>query len=173
MYELASKIQHIPILSLQTGEVAGWTRRPMIELATLEIIAFYCEKKQNRQALILLSRDIRQFAPDCIIVDSEEELTNPDDIIRLKSSRKANFNPLDKPVISDAGRKLGQVEDYSINLETCRIQKLYVRGSLFRLWPGPQLTIDRTQIIDVTPHQIVVRDSLAKAPTLPVEAVPD
>ncbi|MDB5179083.1 MAG: hypothetical protein JWN01_1026 [Patescibacteria group bacterium] len=173
MYILASNLRNLPIISLQTGEAIGSSHRPVIDIATFEIVAFRCESARGRRPLILLSRDIRQLATDCMIIDNEEELTEPEDIIRLKGLLGTDYTPLEKAVVADTGRKLGQVEDYSINLETCRIQKLYVRGSLFRAWLGSSLIIDRTQIIDITPKRITVRDSIVKSPILPTDAIPE
>lgn len=76
-------------------------------------------------------------------------------------------------MVSDAGRKLGTVDDYSINLESNRVQKLYVRGGMLSSWLGTNLTIDRTQIIDVTPQKITVREATIKSPIMPAEPVPE
>lgn len=172
MYALASNIQSSPVISLQTGTTVAWAKGIILDIATLEIKAFRCVDDETGHNLILLSRDIRQFAQDCIIVDSPDELSNPDDIVRLKAMLSQSYNPIDKPVVSDSGRKLGSVEDYSLNLETCRIQKLFVRQSMIRSWLGSSLIIDRTQIVDISPKQITVRDAHVKGTILPTEPVP-
>jgi len=173
MYELASQMESLPVISLQTGEVVGLAREPVFDIADLEIIAYRCESARGKQALILLARDIRQLASDCIIIDSEDELTEPGDLVRLGPQLEAGYSPLGKSVVSDTGRKLGHVEDYSLNLETGRVQKLHVRQSLLRAWLGSSLIIDRTQILDITPRLITVRDATIKAPVLAAEPIPD
>ncbi len=173
MYAQASQMQSLPVISLQTGEVVALTRSPVIDIATLEVRAYRCEGIRGKQPLILMSRDIRQLATDCLIIDNEEELVEPADIVRLQSLIEANYNPLDKPVISDTGRKLGHVEDYTVNLETNRVQKLHVRQSILRAWLGNSLVIDRSQIIDITPKLITVRDATVKAPLLQTEPIPE
>jgi uncharacterized protein YrrD len=174
MYALASQMDNLPIISLQTGEPIAWVRQPIIAVATLEILAFRCESGHQKHPKLLMIRDLRQLAPDCIIVDTEDELTDPEDIVRLKTMLKSSYNPMDKMVVSDTGRKLGSVEDYSVNLETHRVQKLHVRQSLLRSWIGSSLIIDRTQIIDITPQRITVRDSTIKAGMIadPVPEIP-
>lgn len=173
MYCLASQMGGLPIISLQTSEAVALARTPVIDIATLEILAFHCNGAHNKHPLLLMTADIRQMAADCIIVDSEDELTNPDDIVRLQKLIHDDFSPLGKPVVSDIGRKLGSVDDYSINLETNRIQKLYVRGGLLRSWLGTNLIVDRTQIIDITPQKITVREATIKSPIMQSEPVPE
>ncbi len=172
MYTQVSAVTNLPVISLQTGDVVAWTCKPVLEIETLAIIAFLCTAADTKRSLILMSSDIRQIADDCAIVDSAEELTDPSDIIRLQPALLADYTPLDKLVVSDTGRRLGRVHDYTINLETTRIQKLLVRGSLLNIWFGPKLTVDRTQIIDITPTRITVRDVTIKAPVLAPKALP-
>jgi sporulation protein YlmC with PRC-barrel domain len=174
MYGQASQMQSLPVISLQTGEVVAVTRLPVIDISTLDIQAYRCESMRTKQSLILMARDIRQLAADCLIVDTEEELMEPTDIIRLQAMLKADYNPLDKAVVSDTGRKLGHVEDYTINLETNCVQKLQVRQSILRSWLGTtSLVVDRSQIIDVTPKLITVRDATVNAPIMQSEPVPE
>jgi sporulation protein YlmC with PRC-barrel domain len=173
MYARASKLENLPVISLQSGEAVAWIKQPVINISTFEILAFECDSTNHNRPVILLTNDIRQLAADCVIVDSDDELAEPDDIIRLTAIIKADYTPLDKPVISDLGRKLGSVEDYTINLDTSRIQKLYVRQSLFRAWLGSSLTIDHSQIVEVTPQRIIVRDVTIRAPAIHPEPMPE
>jgi sporulation protein YlmC with PRC-barrel domain len=163
----------LPIISLQTSEAVALARSPIIDIATLEIQAFHCRGAQGHQPLLLMTRDIRQMATDCIIIDSADELADPSDIIRLQQLIEDAYSPIGKMVISDAGRKLGTVDDYSINLDTNRVQKLYVRGGILSSWLGTNLAIDRTQIIDITPQKITVREATIKSPLLPSEPIPE
>ncbi|HUD11726.1 MAG TPA: PRC-barrel domain-containing protein [Candidatus Saccharimonadia bacterium] len=173
MYALASQMDSLPIISLQTGEAVAWSRQPIIDVGSLEILAFRCESARKKSQKILMARDIRQLASDCIIIDDEDELTDPAEIVRMKSMISSSYNPIDKLVVSDTGRKLGSVEDFTINLESNRVQKLHVRQSLLRSWMGSSLVVDRTQIIDIAPHRIVVRDSTVKATLLRNEPIPE
>lgn len=172
MYLLASQLKELPIISLQSGEPVAWTRQPILDAATLEMVAFHCHTVQATSPLILMTRDIRQLASDCIIVDSEDDLTDPTDLVRFQPLMEANYTPLDKPVSTESGRKLGRVEDYTVNLDTSRLQKLHVRQSLFHAWIGANLIIDRSQIIDVSPQHIIVREATEKLTSLP-EAYPE
>jgi sporulation protein YlmC with PRC-barrel domain len=160
MYILASDIENLPVISLQTGETIARLHRPVIDMGRLEISAFRCEDMSSHESHILLPRDIRQFASDGLLIDNEDELSGEDDVVRMRPLMKQDFNPRGKTVVSDLGRRLGSVDNYSINLETKRIQKLYLKQPLLRSWMGTNLTIDRTQILDVTPKKIVVRDSV-------------
>lgn len=161
-------------MSLQSGETIATITDLIVDPGNLELVAFRCESSHTdlRQPLLLV-RDIRQTALDCVIIDSEEELCEAEDIIRLKKLLELDFTPFHKIVITDLGRHLGHVEDFTINLDTYRLQKLYVKRPLWRSWLGASLIIDRMQIIDVTTKHFVVRDATLKSPSLATEPVPE
>jgi sporulation protein YlmC with PRC-barrel domain len=174
MYALASKLIPLPVLSLQTGATVATVKGLILDSASLEVVAFTCDVPGRvGPEITLMLRDVRELALDCVIVDSEDELTELNDIVRLKALRAENFTLTRKLVVSDMGRRLGNIEDYTINIQTNKIQKLYVKQSVVRSFFGSSLIIDRTQIVDVTPKQIVVREATLKAGMLSREVVPD
>lgn len=173
MYVLVSKLESLPVMSLQTGETIATIDRPVIDVGSLKVAAYLCDRLPRGHQLMLMVQDIRQIAGDCIIIDSEDELTDANDVVRLQEILRQNFSPLDKTVVTELGQKLGSVEDFTVNLEDSRIQKLYIRQPLFRSWVNSSLIIDRTQIVDVTPKQITVRDAGTKVPVLAPEPTPE
>lgn len=174
MYALASKLVPLPVLSLQTGTNVATTKAVILDPALLEVVAFSCITDSRKAGdIALMLRDVRELALDCVIVDSDEDLIELDEIVRLRALKADNFQLVGKKVVSDMGRRLGSVEDYTVNTDTNRIQKLYVTQSIIRSFFGSSLIIDRTQIIDVTPRQIVVKEATLKAGVLTGEAVPD
>jgi sporulation protein YlmC with PRC-barrel domain len=173
MYTLASRLSGLGIISLQTGETVGVVQAPVLDPDHLHVVAYTCATGRSNQSMVLMAQDIRQMALDCLIVDSEEELTEPGDIVRLRPYLDNPFRLNGKPVITDLGRKMGKVEDFTIHLEHQMVQKLYIQPPLFRALFGSSLVVDRAQIIDVTPQQIVVRDTTEKAPLLTGEPTPE
>ena len=127
MYVLASQLKNLPVMSIQTGQAIAHIEQPIINMANLEAMALNCNlgRSKPKEGVILL-RDVRQFSGDCIIVDSFDDIEDSSEIVRLKDVVKAGFNPIGKHVVNESGDKLGKVEDYTINLKTFMIQKLYV-----------------------------------------------
>ena len=173
MYALASSLLGQTVVSLQTGQIIAVLGSPIIGIQNLEILAFHCQPPRGRGELILLWRDVRQFSPDCLLINDESELAEPEDIVRLQPPEKGHFNPLAKPVTTDIARRLGTVDDYTINFDTARIQKLHVRQPFFLSWFWPDLSVDRAQIIDVSYERIIVRDSTIRSSILSPKTLPE
>jgi uncharacterized protein YrrD len=173
MYVLANQLKDLPVMSLQTGQAIAVTERPIINPFDLEVMAVQCHVgRMRRNRGVVLMRDIRQFSSDCIIIDSFDEIENPDEIVRLSKVAERRFDPIGKLVVNESGQRLGKVEDYTINLKTFMLQKLYVHQSLMKSILFNSLVVDRTQIIDVNSKQFTVRDASVSEPSLTPQAVP-
>jgi sporulation protein YlmC with PRC-barrel domain len=147
-------------------------QQPLIDSSNLEVAAYSCLVAGHPTPLFLPVRDIREHAQDCLIIDAEEELTEPDELVRLQPLLKQGFTPIGKVAVTDLGRRVGRVENFTVNLDTNRIQKLYIKQSILQSWLGSSLIVDRTQILDVSAKQIIIRDTTTKAPLLASDPAP-
>jgi sporulation protein YlmC with PRC-barrel domain len=169
MYALASHLNTLPVISLQTGETVAVVTGLIVNPDNLRLMGFTIIPASGKTRTLLVLSAVRQLALDCVIVDNDDELSEPGDIVRLAELLRQPYNPLGKPVVTDLGRKLGSVEDYTVNLETELLQKIYVRPPLSRAWYQSSLIIDRAQIIDVQRDRFIVRDNHNYATTMAAE----
>jgi hypothetical protein len=137
MYARISQLNNLPIISLQTAEAVGFTRSPILEPATLEIVAFNCGAlNRSRHPLILMTADIRQLAPDCIVIDTEEELTEPGDVVRLQPLIKKSYSPIGKSVVTQARQRRGLQHQFGIEPSTKAVCQAVHPTSLDRYKPS-------------------------------------
>ncbi len=167
MYVLGKQLQDLPIISLQTGQTVARSGKPIIDPDKLEIQAFYCLSGLVVQSMaVLLVRDIRQLGRDGILIDSLEEIEDATEIVRLADLIRQRFSPIGLPVLNESGIRLGKVEEYTVKLDGYQIQKLYLKQSVLKNLLLNSLVVDRSQIMEVTVKQIVVRDATVKEPLL-------
>lgn len=159
MLRLSKHIQNLPVMSLRTGGQVGTALEPIINPNDLKIEGWYCKDHFSNKTLILLAGDVRDFVPQGIAVDDHDALTEPDDLIRLKKVLDLEFELRGKQVVTNHKRKLGKVDDYALDPLTMKIQKIYVARPVYKSLTEGQLSIDRTQIIEITPKKIIVRDA--------------
>lgn len=130
---------------------------PIINPHNLKILGWWCKGPRNGQ-LVLLAENIREIDPQGLVVNDDDELSSPADLVRHREILDIRFQLLDK-VVRTKRQKLGKVSDYSYN-DGLFVQKLYVARSLMKVFSAEDtLIIDRTQILEVTDHHILVRDS--------------
>ena len=164
MLQLSSMIVNRPILSLRVGRPIATTTLPIINPDNLKVEGFYCQVPKNSHTLILLSQDIRDVLPQGVVVNDEEVLTEPDELVRLKKILDIRFQLLGKSVETVSKHKVGKVNDFAVDAQSLYIQKLYVTQPLFKSFSGGNLGIDRSQIVEVTDHKVVINDLEQKVP---------
>jgi len=161
MLMLSKSLMNQPVLSLRTGGQIALAIEPIINPHNLKILGWWCGAPGGKQ-LALMTDDVREIMPNGIAVNDEEDLSAPEDLVRHKEILSIRFQLMDKPVKTKR-QKLGKVSDYCYN-EGMFVQKLYVARPLRKvLSTEDTLIIDRTQIIEVTDHYILVRDTEIKA----------
>lgn len=157
MLQLSGMIINRPVLSLRTGTEVAIALAPIIDPNNLKIEGFFC-RGSRRKVLVLVSQDIRDVLPQGIVVNDEDVLTDPGELVRLKNVIGINFELLGKPVETVSKQKLGKVEDYATEVESMFVKKLYVAQPIYKNLRGGNLGVDRTQIVEITDKKIVVND---------------
>ena len=147
-----SQLLSLAIMSLQTGEEIAYSESLLIDPDTLQIAALE----------FLRIEDIRELSSIGFIIDSSDECIGLDDVIAIKELYNNGFQPVDKQVVDETGKKLGKVYDTIFNTDTFRIEQLCVNRPLLMSFGDTELLIRRTQIVDVTDRQIVVRSTAIK-----------
>ena len=158
MLQLSASLLDRPVLSLRTGGTIARTISPIIDPNNLKIEGFHCQDVLERRQPVLLSQDIRDVLPQGIVVNDHEALTGAEDIIRLKGVLDLNFRILGKKVVTVSKQRLGRVEDFATDTQSMYIQKLYAVPTLIKSFTGSQLSIDRSQIVEITSSTIIVQD---------------
>lgn len=159
MLRLQNTIINLPVMSLRTGGRVATATTPIINPNNLQIEGWYCTDLFSKQTLVLLARDVRDFVPQGIAIDDHEVLVEPDELIRLKQVLELQFELVGKSVVTNHKRRLGKVADYALDSDTMKIQKLYVSRPMYRSISDGQLSIDRSQIVEITDRKVVIRDS--------------
>jgi uncharacterized protein YrrD len=158
MLKLSSSLQNQTIFSLRSGGVIAHIEAAIINPDNLKVEGFYCTDSRSRERLILLVQDIRDIVAQGIVVDDHNVLTTSDELIRLKQVLDLKFELIGKPVQTVKKQKLGKVNDYAVDDHSFYIQKLYVERSLLKSLSSGQLSIDRTEIVEVTDKRVIIKE---------------
>ena len=151
------------VMSLRSGRPIANLLGPIINPNNLFIEAWYVKDSQSGQQLILLSKDIREVMGRGFIVDDHDVLSEESDLIRLKNIIKLEFPLLGLKVTSESKKNYGKVVDYAFETESFIIKKIYSGQPLIRSISGGNLSIDRTQIIEITNRRIIIEDPTIKS----------
>lgn len=164
MLVLRDQLLNIPIMSLQTGTKLGTSSQAIIDPHNLKIVAFYCfgPHIEHRPAVVHVS-DIREFSHIGIIVDSSEVIMDPSELPRLQAILDLSFQLEGKLAVEENGHRIGRVNTYSVETTTFYISKLHINPPLLQRLTLSDIIIDRSQIISIDDHKIVVKQANVRA----------
>ncbi len=160
MLQLSATLINKNILSLRTGEVIASVTAPIFNPNNLKVEGFYCQDKFSKKELILVYQDIRDIVPKGYVVNDFDVLVEAEDLVRLKDVLDLNYQILGKTVQTTSKKKIGKVVDYATEMETMFVQKIYVGQSIIKSFNGGSLSIDRSQVNEITPSKIIINDLL-------------
>jgi len=163
MLRLSAAINGVPVLSLRTGTSVGTTTKIIINPNNLKVEGWFVSDSFNGKELILVSQEVREISDEGIIINDYEVLSAQSDLIRLKDIIKINFKLIDKPVTTESGKRIGKVSDYAVESDSLIIKKIYVAQNLIKNFSGGTLSVDRTQILEITDRRIIIEEPIDKA----------
>jgi uncharacterized protein YrrD len=171
MLILGQTLVNKSILSLRTGSPIGALGRPVINPDNLRIEGWHADNRLSRTSGILISQDVRDVLPQGVVVDDHDVISDPKELVRLKPVLDIDFEIIGKQVVTENKQKLGKVVDYAFDKDSFFINKIHVSPSLLKSFGGDQL-IDRSQVVETTNRQIVVREATVTEGAAAVAPVP-
>lgn len=164
MLLLGSRLLNSPVMSLQTGTRLASAVKPVIDPANLHILAYEVDGPLlSERPSFIRTKDIREYGRLGMIIDSNDELINLDDVIQIRKVYELGFSLVGLAVIDEHKRKLGKVDDYTLDTGDFIIQQLNVRRGLIKGLTDTGLLIGRSQIIEINNTSVIVKSPSVKS----------
>lgn len=160
MLVIGSKMINNPILSLHVGDQIAATQRAIVDPEDLRVMAYTLTGpllNDSEVGNILMTDDVRELGPNGLIIDSIDRLVNREDIIRLDEVMSLNFNLIGLRVVSEDGKKIGKIVDYTLDSQSFMVYQLIVQRPMFASFNDPQLTVNRSQIVEIDDFKVTIR----------------
>jgi uncharacterized protein YrrD len=134
----------------------------MVNKETLKVELLEVLEPENNERLYLLTGDVRSATNNLIIINSESDMSESVDLIRQQELIKSKFNLIGSKVVTQEGKLLGRVKDFTVDYDSFLTSKLHIRGSLIKRLLNESFIIDRSQIVDVKDNKVIVKSTAIK-----------
>ena len=158
MLKLSASVTNLPVVSLRAGTKIATAADMIINPNNLKVEGWHVTDRFNKKNLVMLSSEIREIATQGFLVNDHESLSPAEELIRLKPVLEIGFELIGKAVTTESGKRVGKVSDFAIETEAFIVKKIYVARSLLKDFSGGNVSIDRTQIIEITDKRIIVEE---------------
>ena len=155
----STKLLGAPILSMQASGQIGNISGIIVNPDDLKIIAFYVASPLITNSQNILDvKSIREYSKYGCVIDSIDELVARDDVIKISEILNLNFSLIGLKVETKKGSKLGKVIDFTLTDNDFIVQQLIVKRPIAKALIDPELTVPRSEIVEVTDYKIIVKD---------------
>ena len=163
MQYFASAIIGKKIHSFHSGYNAGDVINFFVNKDNLKIELLLINNKDLKEESYLSTNDIRSIAGPLVIINSEDDLSKEEDLIRQKEIIRKPFTLIGSKVVTQDGKYLGRVKDFTIDYDSFKTIKLYLKASLIKRIVNESFIIDSSQVINVEKNKVIVKSSVIKA----------
>ena len=165
MLVIGSNLINYPVLSLHVGGLVSHTVEPIIDPESLSVIAYELDTREvddPEAGDILMIEDVREFTDDGLIINSTDNLVNREDVIKLDKVMSLGFKLIGLKVVTKDGKKLGKVINYTLDSGSFSIFQLIVQRPFLDAIVDPELTINRSQIVEIDDDKITIKHDKQK-----------
>lgn len=152
-----SKLLNYPILSLHTASRIAEVKALVVDPNFLKIVAFEVSTASSKQHLFLDVTSVREFSKMGMIVDSDEEFIEQNDVIKLKETIELGFTLENMKVVTKKKTMLGRVEDFMVTTDGFQVMQLIVKRPVYKALIDPELVIGRSEIHEINDNEIIVK----------------
>lgn len=156
----------MPVMSLHVGGRVADTSEAIVDPEDLRVIAYTLDgplvKKDPEVGDILSTDDIREVGDSGLIVDSTDRFVERGDVVRFDEVMDLRFNLIGLKVVTQDGKKIGKVSDYTLDSSTFMIYQLIVQRPFMSSLIDPELTINRSQIVEIDDYKVTIKHDKAQ-----------
>jgi hypothetical protein len=153
MLVLGSRLDKTPVMSLQTGTRLAHTVTPLIDSSNLKIVAYQIDGPLlTEHPSFVRTADIR----------GNDELIGLHDVIKVEELHRSGFKLIGLMVIDEDKRKLGKVNDYTLDTTDFMIQQLDIKHGILKGLATTGSLVHRSQIIEINDKSIIVKSTKKK-----------
>lgn len=158
-----SNLMNFPILSVQDSGRIATVANSIIDPDNLKIIAFRAVGAVGEDGgNILDAKSIREYSPLGFVIDSRDEFVKDDDVVKIAKVLELGFDLIGLKVVTKKGTNLGKIIDYTVTNDNFSVQQIIVKRPTLKSFLDPELTIPRSEIVEVTDDRIIVKDEEKK-----------
>lgn len=140
-----------PVVSLSLGETIGKIRYPILDPLKQQVIGFVVDtEKWFLEPRILLFSLVRGMGNEIVTVENESSLTLISDLLIIQKQLNENVQIIGHKVISESGKVVGYIEEFSFNHLTGSIETYKIKDKDY--------SVNSQEIICIGKEFVVVKE---------------
>lgn len=148
----------MPIYDVETGRIVGRVRRLLVDPDERRVVGLLLAGRLGKEAHCLPFRELHAIGEHAVTVrgtDGIAPLSEQPELAEVLRSRRRLYHA---PILSEGGRFLGDVDEFTVNPRSGRIEALILSGGLIRDLFRGQAVLPAHLVLTIGEDAIIVRD---------------
>ena len=148
----------MPVYDLETGRIIGRVRRLIVDPEARAVAGLLIKGRLGKGAPCLPFRELHAIGRHAVTVRSASALaplSEHPDLQELLRSRRRVYHT---PILTEGGRFLGDVDEFTIDPKSGRIEALLLSGGLIRDLFRGQAVLPAHLVLTIGEDVVIVRD---------------
>lgn len=151
------------VVSVKEGMKLGQVRWPVLDSLHQKVIGFVVDDRQwFLETKIVLFQSIRGMEDEVITVDDKTALTPVRDLQKIHHHLEENIQLINMKIISESGKFLGRIEDFTFNVQTGKIESYCIKES--------PLSLDGRDVLSLGQDMLIVKEESVISMTEPISS---
>jgi len=149
----SKEVAHKEVVSIKEGNSLGRIRTPVVDGARQRIIGFIVDdQKWYLETKIVRFATMRGMRQEVVTVDDDSSIVPVKNLYKIHPYLKDNIQLVGIKIFSEAGRLLGEVDDFIFNHQTGKIESYLIRNNF--------MSIGWKNVYSVGKEMLIVKDGL-------------
>lgn len=150
------------VISLETGNSVALIRQPIIDPKNGKVLAFDVRVGFITHRKIISQVDIVEWQRMALIIHHEDDLTDPEKVVRVNNLLKKKSRVLGKKAKTVSSQRLGRVVDLYVDTTSGMIVKYVIGHSIFFNFLEHGRILPASSVKKIDKKAVIFKDSVAK-----------
>src|SRR5690554_2461431 len=122
----------MPVYDIARGRVVGRVSRLLVDADTRKVVGLLLATRLGREPRCLPFRHVHAIGEHAVTVRGTDAIVPLSELPDMEETLRAQRRIYNSPILTEGGAFIGDVDEFTINTESGRLEAMLVSGGLIR-----------------------------------------
>lgn len=151
-------LTRMPVYDVSNGRIVGRVHRLIVDPDARKVIGLLLATRLGKEARCLPFRNIHSIGEHAVTVRGMDAITRLSDLPDMEEVLRSQRRIYHSPILSEDGSFVGDVDEFTINAQSGRIDTLLISGGLIHDLFRGQVALPAHLVVTIGEDATIVRD---------------
>lgn len=151
-------LSRMPVYDIVKGRVVGRVQRVIVDTDARKVIGLVLATRLGKEPRCLPFRHVHSIGPHAVTVKGADTIVPLSELPEMEEAYRSQHRIYNSPILTESGSFVGDVDEYTINPQSGRVEALLVSGGLIRDLFRGQAALPAHLIVAIGEDATIVKD---------------